>query len=61
MGVDTISTGNRFYGITLFRSSVGETIPGNIPSRDPGPFLKKVRFAGSLWRGRFDFAFERLF
>lgn len=26
MGVDTISTGNRFWGITLFRLSVGEAI-----------------------------------
>jgi hypothetical protein len=43
MGVDTISTGNRFYGITLFRPSVGETIRGDIPSRDPGPVLKKSK------------------
>jgi hypothetical protein len=42
MGVDTISTGTRFYGITMFRLSVGETILRNLPSQkrevaaDPG-------------------------
>ena len=33
MGVDTISTGNRFWGITLFRLSVRETILPDIPPK----------------------------
>ncbi|GEM_PF-6605004 len=51
MGVDTISTGNRFYGITLFRLSVGERICGNLHSPEQVTYVNRIRQKESLTRG----------
>jgi hypothetical protein len=51
MGVDTISTGTRFYGIALFRPSVGERICGNLHSPEQVTYVNRIQQKESLTRG----------